>query len=559
MANGNKNKRANNKKKKRNSASTPTPVNSNNGATSNSPQNEEEYDATRGGMRGFPRPQPRQSQQRRSEGRTRNNSGGLDSDRDTEDQVDTMLRFFPAQLRNDGSRSGGGIQSPPGVTTPTIYHQLYKSDGQTLNLKAIPFIPVMAGLGVELSESGFQPGERGGLLSKLPQNPWNMLQLLVICFDKSQTNKRNKEFHELADTTLCGVLQKLVEKDLLKKGDILQQNLVMALCANSYAMPCFPYKRFQFLVQMDPTALMTPCLDHVVGSHPYFLPIHYCSHRNNIEAFQICFLEGMKHYPNKLGFVFHKSHNNDFADTSRRIQARRVGIDKTPFEMECDQYGEKKVSEIIYDRLTKSVDKDDTITTDIESLFLALAIGDSEAASKIDFNAVDLFLGNYPDAKRQLKEFSSNPEKFAAINARASSLNSAATTTTTNCLATVSPTTTVTTTTNGLENLKISGIKVAVAAEEDNDDSYSSGNNNNNDGEGKHDDGNTTAVVTNNNDRKLAAATTVEPSAAATAEKEIATAKKVTNYIHDYLFSDHITMAYNNCGIDSINGEEEKE
>jgi len=303
-----------------------------------------------------------------------------------------------------------------------------------------------------------------------------------------------------------------------------------------------------------------------------FLPIHYCSHRNNIEAFQICFLEGMKHYPNKLGFVFHKSHNNDFADTSRRIQARRVGIDKTPFEMECDQYGKKKVSKIIYDRLTKSVDKagDGTITTDIESLFLALAIGDSEAASKIDFNAVDLFLGNYPDAKRQLKEFSSNPEKFAAINARAST--SAAATTTANCLAIVSTTTATTTNVsvdepqlsltnnddidNGLEGLKISGTKVAAATEEEgDDDSDSSGNNNNNNGEGKHDDGNTTDFVTNDNVRKVGAAT-IEPSAAATAEKEIATAKKVTNYIHDYLFSDHITMACNNCGID---GEEEKE
>lgn len=71
-----------------------------------------------------------------------------------------------------------------------------------------------------------------------------MLQLLAICFDKTEANKGKKEVHDLADTILCKVLEKLVDRDLLNKQDILQHNLVMGLCANSYAMPYFPYRRF---------------------------------------------------------------------------------------------------------------------------------------------------------------------------------------------------------------------------------------------------------------------------------------------------------------------------
>jgi hypothetical protein len=534
MANGtNKNKRANNKKNKKNRDATAST---------------DESQVAAGGGGGGGRTQ-RQSRKKIDPG-----PGGLDCDRDTDDQVETMLRFFPSQLKNDGSRGGGGIS--PGSETPTIYHQLYKGDAETLNLKAIPFIPVMVALGFELNEAGFQPEERGGLLSTLPHNPWNMLQLLVICFDKSETYKRDKEYHEAADTKLCGVLQKLVEKDMLKKEDVLDHNLVMALCANSYAMPYFPKKRFQFLIEMDPTALTKPCFDPVIGSHPYFLPIHYCSHRNKIEAFSVCFLEGMKYYPNKLGFVFHKSHNNDFADTNRLEQAKRVGIDKTPFEMACDQYGKKRLSKIIYNRLTKSIsadndndddnnnnNKDNDLNSSIESLFVSLATGDSDASAKIDFQAVDLFLGNYPDAKRQLKEIGTNPDKVTAINARAlitdkpplppppspSPVQDAAEVSTA-AAASASTTTTATTSNDDdkidddIANLKISGTaKVAATEEMD------------------------PIEICDGNDDEIESA------------KLAAAAKTTTNYIHDYLLSGHIMMAYDDCNLDDDDDDDDEE
>jgi hypothetical protein len=193
MANGtNKNKWANNKKNKKNR-----------GAAATTDESLVAAGGGRGGGGDGGRIQ-RQSRKKIDPG-----PGGLDCDRDTDDQVETMLRFFQAQLKNDGSCGGGGVRTP-GSETPTIYHQLYKGDAETLNLKAIPFIPVMVALGFELQEAGFQAEERGGLLTALPHNPWNMLQLLVICFDKSVTNKRDKEYHDAAD---C-VLQKLVEKDI---------------------------------------------------------------------------------------------------------------------------------------------------------------------------------------------------------------------------------------------------------------------------------------------------------------------------------------------------------
>lgn len=131
-----KNKRSNNKKKKRSLATHVNPISA--AAAPNAPQN------------GLPQ-RPRSRRRARSDDGI---SGGLDIARETPEQVETMVQFFPDQLKNDRSHSGGGIRAPD-INTPTIYHQLYKNDGQTLNLKAIPCIPVMAGVGAETTEFGF--------------------------------------------------------------------------------------------------------------------------------------------------------------------------------------------------------------------------------------------------------------------------------------------------------------------------------------------------------------------------------------------------------------------
>jgi len=264
----------------------------------------------------------------------------------------------------------------------------------------------------------------------------------------------------------------------------------------------------------------------------------------------------MKYYPNKLGFVFHKSHNNDFADTNRLEQAKRVGIDKTPFEMACDQYGKKRLSKIIYNRLTKSIsadndndddnnnnNKDNDLNSSIESLFVSLATGDSDASAKIDFQAVDLFLGNYPDAKRQLKEIGTNPDKVTAINVRAlitdkpplppppspSPVQDAAEVSTA-AAASASTTTTATTSNDDdkidddIANLKISGTaKVAATEEMD------------------------PIEICDGNDDEIESA------------KLAAAAKTTTNYIHDYLLSGHIMMAYDDCNLDDDDDDDDEE
>ncbi|OEU09262.1 hypothetical protein FRACYDRAFT_271439 [Fragilariopsis cylindrus CCMP1102] len=202
--------------------------------------------------------------------------------------------------------------------------------------------------------------------------------------------------------------------------------------------------------------------------------------------------------------------------------------------MACDQFGKKRLSKIIYNRLTKSMstdndddddddgdnnnnnnnnNKDNDLNSSIESLFVSLATGDSDAAAKIDFQAIDLFLGNYPDAKRRLKEIGTNPDEVAAISARA--------------LITNKPNAVDDGADDDIDeeiaNLKISGTAKVAATEEmdpieicddiDNDDIESA---------------------------KLAAV-----------------ANTTTNYIHDYLLSGHIMMAYDDCNLDDDDDDDD--
>jgi hypothetical protein len=242
---------------------------------------------------------------------------GLDSDRDTEAEIETAVRFFPDVL----SRRGRFNLYPIQLLVFTLGENMIRC-----NLKAVSFIPIAASLALELGL--FEEEERGGLLFENDFGK-NILHDLM-------TGRHNREHHEAADDKYLQVLIKLREMGLLKKEDIKTYDLLNVLSSQSQC-DYFAEKRFRFLVEWDPNALLHPNR----GGH---LPIHYVAYRSSIRGFKLVFEYGIRYYPKKKGIhlLFHKNDN--------------FSIQDTPFQIACDKLGYEKVMEVVEDTLARHSD-----------------------------------------------------------------------------------------------------------------------------------------------------------------------------------------------------------
>ena len=152
------------------------------------------------------------------------------------------------------------------------------------NLKTVPFIPLFARLGIELSQ--FEEEERGGLTGRQ-----NMLKELAVTAYK----RHNEEYQRLIDGAFLSVMTRLREMNLFKKEDIRKYELIwILLCSQHF----FPAQRFRYLIDWDPDCLakciMRGSSDLGMGGS---LPIHHAAtNSNNIGGFQTVFEAGMQHF-----------------------------------------------------------------------------------------------------------------------------------------------------------------------------------------------------------------------------------------------------------------------
>jgi len=198
------------------------------------------------------------------------------------------------------------------------------------NLKAALLIPIMVELGIELGQ--FTKEERGGLA--VPNlNGSNTLQVLV-CVSQADEGD-DKEYQQLIDERLLAVMKRLRDRNLLKKEDIREYNLLWTTLSRFGKSFCIE-KRFRFLSDWDPVALMTPC--YANASH---LPIHYSTDSQEIRLFLLVLDAGMRHYPTKLGFAFTEGKPEDSTNSYRSI----------PYHDACEQFGEEVVKREVLDRI----------------------------------------------------------------------------------------------------------------------------------------------------------------------------------------------------------------
>jgi len=219
----------------------------------------------------------------------------LDLKNPSEDEVRAVINLFPESLSHINSEGQLPIHA-------AVWYE-----------KSVPFVSLLVEEGVKLKVGG--EGKRGGLLVVDPSSSLNLnvLQRLVNMADDDTAS----------DSVLLDVLKILRESNLLFKEDIQQYDL-------SY-WSCNPTSntRFECLVDWDPEALKD-CND--TG-----YPLIHNAAGGGIEDFVTALNAGLKHFPEELGFLFHKHRDG-----------------KSACERAFDKHGKDETLKIIQDHIQES-------------------------------------------------------------------------------------------------------------------------------------------------------------------------------------------------------------
>ncbi|OEU18284.1 hypothetical protein FRACYDRAFT_236560 [Fragilariopsis cylindrus CCMP1102] len=273
------------------------------------------------------------------------NYRGLDSDRDTEEEVEAILRFFPEVLHRGGDH---------GVYPIRLLASARDEDGSwKCNVKAVSFIHIVARLTIEFGL--FEGDDRGGLLCE-DFDGCNVLHVLMLS-DKIEVH--NQEHYEYIDTQYLQVLIQLRQLDLLKKEDIQSSDLLNELCGQCYF---FAEKRLRFLVEWDPNALLHPTDLNPTDDDDGYLPIHCAAEKSySIQRFQLIFEYGICYFPKKKGIsLIFKKNNRD---------------GHTPFQYACKKFGYEQGIKVVEETLIRCYSSsDNTPPLNIVEALLSAAI-----------------------------------------------------------------------------------------------------------------------------------------------------------------------------------------
>ncbi|OEU08103.1 hypothetical protein FRACYDRAFT_250326 [Fragilariopsis cylindrus CCMP1102] len=293
------------------------------------------------------------------------NYRGLDSDRDTDAEVEAIVRVFPEVLtrRKEDDEDEYG----PYPIQLLAFPRYEDSDGKyQCNVKTVLFIPVVARIAIELGL--FEEEERGGLLFD-DDNGGNVLHQLMFTDQTIEGDNREQQ-HEAVDDKFLQVLIQLRKLGLLKKEDIERYSLLHYLCGEEY----FAEKRFRFMVEWDPSALTQT---NEYGQ----LPIR-CAF-SSIQGFRSVFEAGIHYYPKKKGIslLFRKSNKYSI-----------------PFVKACMKYGKEQVMKTIKDTFVRCYSSsDDTPPLNVVDALMTAAID-----KDIHLDGVYFLLRRQPDILQKL-------------------------------------------------------------------------------------------------------------------------------------------------------------
>ena len=260
---------------------------------------------------------------------------GLDSDVDSEEEVELAIRLFP-NILTEGYFSFSSLNG---------CYPIYVS---LMCLKALFFIPLLAELGVELGR--FKEKERGGLTCFMKSVLFQLFSNVIL------RNDLDEELSEKLDEASTAILIRLKEKGLMKKEDIYRFDLTNLLLYRAlYKKTLRIEKRFEFLINWNPSILMECGRGNNLLNH-YVCRLCYtnegCLRPDTVQRFQAIIELGMYHFPTELGFVFHR----------------------TTFRLLCERLGTKKVAQIIDIEILRTLEQKNNT---LKALVFAAATNDA--------------------------------------------------------------------------------------------------------------------------------------------------------------------------------------
>ena len=266
---------------------------------------------------------------------------GLDSDRDTEDEVEAAIRCCPEVLARKAERYGYPIKCL------TIMRGNNSASSYFINTKAVAFVPLFARLAIEFHV--FEEDERGGLLTNN-----RMINVLKFLVEHSHAGpwprvQIDEQQQERLDTTLLAVLTQLRQLNYFVKDDIQEYNLVHGLCKKwNY----FAQHRFRFLIEWDPSSLLQTEGD--LGT----LPIHYVT--NNLRSFRVVLDSVIRFYPRWKGI------NTLFQKTNSFVW-------RVPFELACDKLTRAAVMNVVEETLVRYTTNDGLVNDNFGNAMILAA------------------------------------------------------------------------------------------------------------------------------------------------------------------------------------------
>jgi hypothetical protein len=311
------------------------------------------------------------------------NYRGLDSDRDTEEEVETTLRCFPELLSENYA-----------LLLYLPYMQDGNRDRVICNLKAVSFIPLVARLSIEFGF--FQEVERGGLIL------FGHVSIMNVLLELMNSAVENQEHHELADDKYLLVVKKLRQMGLLKKEDIQKYGLLVKLCCQGVLAE----KRLRFLIEWDPTALIQPICCQ--SSRLYDSSLLYIATllEGSMQTFRIVFEYGIRYYPNRKGIS---------------LLFKKNCVNETPFQSACESYGRNEVMRIIEEILIRYSSSDNSTPLNVAEALIIAAIDEH-----VHLDCVYFLLRRQPDVLTKLLSGSSTfPASASASGGDANGNNNA--------------------------------------------------------------------------------------------------------------------------------------
>ena len=207
------------------------------------------------------------------------------------------------------------------------------------NENAVRLVPLLAKLGIKYTTQ------------KHDLFPKEILLKFLLRSSRTSAKKDNILHQKLVDERYLDAMKALKRMDLFHKEDIGRFALLDAWFEwNCKGMISNPNTlRFEFLVDMNPNCLKAeiPRVSGRCYSTTRRSIGMSVQHRSSIDTMlqsttgesftSICGFEavlkaGILHFPNEVGFLFHKNYRDNF---------------KTPYQLACSKFGKKKVSDVV--------------------------------------------------------------------------------------------------------------------------------------------------------------------------------------------------------------------